>query len=313
MRQTPIATQPKTYAQPLHCLDKTAQISYDGMVMDVLGGSDMQRVTNARIAQLLLCTAWLAATTAWADCVDTVRLSAQEKDFYLRANAVLKSLLRPAPQADKLRASDSVTDPGDIETCKADKKQGDFTVGVSRKYIWPDPKGNMADSVVTLNLAINATKFDTAATQYEGAFGSPSPTRSAGLKVYNVVWSLTGSSYGIAAQTETLRASLAEGLERDRMEKLVGRPLPSVAESDALAKKAASTRLLSSSVAPATTTAAPIAPNRTAVASPSAAPAAVAAVAAVPAAPSEPAAAPAPDTVKEVTDSIQKLRNLFGR
>jgi hypothetical protein len=264
----------------------------------------MHWTNSAKFAQLLLCTACLTATTAWADCVDTVRLSAQERDFYLRANAVLKSLLRPAPQADKLRANDSVTDPGDIQTCKDDKKLGDFTVGVSRKYIWPDPKGNMADSVVTLNLAINATKFDSSGTQYQGAFGSPSTNRSAGLKVHNVVWSLTGSSFGIAAQTETLRASLAEGLERDRMEKLVGRPLPNVAESDALAKKAAPTTLLSSSAAPA---AAPIAPNRTTALSPSAAPAAV------PAVPTEPAAAPAPDPVKEVTDSIQKLRGLFGR
>jgi hypothetical protein len=270
----------------------------------------MHRFNYAKFAQLLLCTACLTATTAWADCVDTVRLSAQERDFYLRANAVLKSLLRPAPQADKLRANDSVTDPGDIQTCKDDKKLGDFTVGVSRKYIWPDPKGNMADSVVTLNLAINATKFDSSGTQYQGAFGSPSTNRSAGLKVHNVVWSLTGSSFGIAAQTETLRASLAEGLERDRMEKLVGRPLPSVAESDALAKKAAPTTLLSSSAAPTAATAAPIAPNRTTAPGPSAAPAAVAAA---PAAPSEPAAAPAPDPIKEVTDSIQKLRGLFGR
>ena len=260
----------------------------------------MQQRFAKNLSGLLVGAALLCASTARADCVDTVGLTPQEKDFYQRANAVLKSLLRPPPAADKLWSADSMSDPNNIEVCKSDKKPGNFTVVVSRKYVWPDPKGNMADAVVTLRLAINADKFDASDAKYSGAYGSPSPTRSAGLKVQNVVWALDGSSYGIAAQIETLRASLAEGLERDRMEKLLGRPLPSVAESEALAKKAAPTKMLASEPA------APVAPAaaaNTQVASPSP----------VVAAPEAPAPASPADMVKSLGDSFQKLRGLLGQ
>lgn len=256
------------------------------------------------LKKFLLCAALVFTASAQADCVDTVGLTPQEKDFYQRANAALKSLLRPPPVADKLWSSDSAVDPGQIEVCKSDKKPGNFSVSVSRKYVWPDPKGNMADSVVTLNVAMNVEKFESIDPNYSGTFGSPSPARSAGLKVQNVVWSLTGSGYGIAAQTETLRASLAEGLERDRMERLVGKPLPSVAESEALAKKAAPSKMLAAAAsAPAANTQA----SNTAppVAAPSPSPS--------PASPETPSAASAVDMVKGLGDSLQKLRGLLGQ
>ena len=272
------------------------------------------------LAAVLFCT-----TPAWADCVDTVGLTPQEKDFYQRANAALKSLLRTPPVADKLWSSDSVTDPGQIEVCKSDKKPGNFSVTVSRKYVWPDPKGNMADSVATLSLTINAEKFDLKEPNYSGAFGSPSPSRSAGLKVYNVVWSLTASSYGIAAQTETLRASLADGLERDRMERLVGKPLPPAAESEALGRKAPPTKMLAAAPVTPTSSAANASPTPA-----SAAPAnsqsgaagtisgitgntSTGAVATQPSAPETPAAPSAVDMVKGLGDSLQKLRGLLGQ
>jgi hypothetical protein len=281
----------------------------------------MQQRFAKNMSGLLVGAALLCASVARADCADTVGLTPQEKDFYQRANAVLKSLLRPPPVADKLWSADSMSDPNGIEVCKSDKKPGNFTVVVSRKYVWPDPKGNMADAVVTLRLVINADKFDASDAKYSGAYGSPSPTRSAGLKVQNVVWALDGSSYGIAAQIETLRASLADGLERDRMEKLLGRPLPSVAESEALAKKAAPTKMLAS--APA---AAPASPSAAAqpVTQPAAQPAApvtpaaaantqVASPSPVLAAPEAPAAASPAEMVKSLGDSFQKLRGLLGQ
>lgn len=271
-------------------------------------------------ANVLLSATLMCGASAWADCVDTVGLTPQEKDFYQRANAALKSLLRTPPVADKLWSSDSVTDPGQIEVCKTDKKPGNFTVTVSRKYVWPDPKGNMADSVVTLSLAINADKFDLKEPNYSGAFGSPSPTRSAGLKVQNVVWSLYGANYGIAAQTETLRASLAEGLERERMERMVGKPLPSVAESEALAKKALPTKMLAAApvvgpaAAPVNVTTSPAQPPSANLPSANANASTSAGGGAAPTpAPEAPAAASAVDMVKGLGDSLQKLRGLLGQ
>lgn len=252
-----------------------------------------------------------AGGVAWADCVDTVGLTPPERDFYLRANAALKSLLPPRPVADGLWHADTANESGQIEVCKSDKRQGNFSPVVKRKYVWPDPKKNAADSVVTLILTINAPKFESREDRYSGSFGAPSASRSGGLKVQNLTWELSGSSYGIASQIETLRASLAARLERDRMEKLVGSPLPTVAESDSLAKKAAPTVLLAS--AAADQSAAPAqnpgnAPLQTAVVAAPAAPANINGPA-----PTGAATPSAADTVKDVTGNVQKLRSLFGK
>ena len=250
----------------------------------------------------------LLSAAVHADCVDTVRLNAQEREFYLRANAALKSLLRPPPAVERIRFDDSITDPSQIEVCKGDKKPGDFTVGVRRIYVWPDPKGNAADTAVTLQLAINVRSFDSRADNYTGNYGSPSPDRSAGLKVNNVEWKVTDSGYGLPAQNETLRASIAAALERDRLQSLVGRPLPSVAESDAIARKAGPTPLVQAQRTP------PVAPADTATgaATPSSAAAPASALPAPP--PVATASPPTPaDTVKDVVNTLQNLRGLFGR
>ncbi len=259
----------------------------------------------------LLCVGLLGAGAgAWADCVDTVGLTPPERDFYLRANAALKALLPPQPVADGIWHADTLNESGQMEVCKGDKKPGNFSPVVSRKYVWPDPKKNMADAVVTLSLTINAPTFESKDGRYSGIFGAPSAARSAGLKVQNVTWALSGSSYGIASQIETLRASLAARLERERLESLVGRPLPTVAESDSAAKKAAPTVLLAS--APAEPVAAPAAAQGpgNAAAQPAATAATPSTNAPAPAA----AAAPAPvNTVNDVAGTVQKLRGLFGK
>lgn len=250
---------------------------------------------------LALAVVFFYASGAYADCVDTVPLSAQERDFYMRANAVLKSFLRPAPSVERIRSDDSVTDPAQLSSCKGDKKVGDFTPEVSRKYIWPDPKGNAADTVITLTIAINVRSFDNRAGNYAGgAYGSPSPGRSAGLKVINVEWKLTDAGRGVQSQRDALRTSLAAVIDRQRIEGLVGRPLPSMAESDVMAKKAGPTQLV---------TPAPSAPAAVAMPASGAA-AALPSPAGTGAAPSTP---PPTDAVKDAVDTVQKLRGLFGR
>ena len=253
--------------------------------------------TRITLRRLILAMVFFHASAVHADCVDTVPLSAQERDFILRANAALKNFLPAAPSAEGLRSSDSETNPGHFNACKGEKKTGDFHVEVSRHYIWPDPKKHFADTSVTVKFAMNVKSFAAPAGSYSGAYGSPSPGRSAGLTVNNVEWKVDAASYGVPAQRESLRASLAAVIERDRLAALVGKPLPSVAASTAM-KKAGPTPL----IAP------PSAPTSSAPASAAAAPAATGS------APPAPAPAPAPtDALKDAADTVQKLRGLFGR
>ncbi len=250
------------------------------------------RLTPA-ITQVLLMFGLLTSSIfAHADCVDTVPLNAQEKAFYSRANAALISLLRPAPASEKIRTVDASTNPSDIETCKGDKKSGDFVVHVSRKYIWPDPKGNSADTAITLQLAINVTKFDTSDANYIGAYGNPSPEKSAGMKVNNVEWRVLDSGYGVQSQRDSLRASLANSLDRKRLEALPGKPLPTAAESEAYAKKAAPTELVA--VAPSVTST--VTSTTTGAGQLKSLDSAISV-----------------DSVKSAADSVQKLKGLFGR
>jgi hypothetical protein len=257
-----------------------------------------------RFALAIVC---LYAAGAHADCVDTVSLSPAERDFHVRANAALNSFLRPAPAGENIRSQDSMTDPQGIQVCKGDKKPGDFTVRVQRQYVWPDPKKHFADTAITLELVINTQSFGKSLGNYSGTYGSPNPGRSAGLQVHNVEWRVSDAGYGVQAQRDSLRASIAAALERERLQGLVGRPLPSVAESVAMAKKAPPTQLVTPpSPAPAVTTST-AGPASAAPAAPAASP--------PPASPSGAApSAPAPaDSVKDAADAVQKLRGLFGR
>ena len=262
--------------------------------------------TRARKVRLNVALAVLALASpllAWADCVDTVGLSAAERDFHIRATAALKSFLPPAPAGENIRSGDSVTDPNGIQACKGEKKPGDFSVQVQRKYIWPDPKKNSADTAVTLELVINASSFGKSLGDHSGAYGSPSPARSAGLQVHNVEWKVSAAGYGVQAQGDSLTASIGAVVDRERLQALVGRPLPSVAASDAIARKIPPTQLVS------------VAPPGPAAAVSTGSPAAVS-----PAVAPQPArtvgAAPPPsstDSVRDATDAVQKLRGLFGR
>ncbi len=254
-------------------------------------------ITLATLRRIFLALLFFHATGVYADCVDTVPLNAQERDFILRVNAALKNFLPTAPVAEGLRTGDTETNPGHFNVCKGEKKAGNFSVVVSRKYIWPDPKKHSADTSVTVSIAVNVKSFAAPAGNYSGAYGSPSPGLSAGLTVNNVEWKVDAASYGVPAQRESLRASLAAVIERDRLAALVGKPLPSVAASAAMPKKAGPTPLITPE--PATAAAATPASSATAP-SPASSPSAP--------------AAPAPaDTLKDAADTVQKLRGLFGR
>ena len=250
---------------------------------------------------LAIAAACFYMSSADADCVDTVGLNAAERDFYNRANSALKSFLPPAPPGENTWSADSMTAPQSINVCKGDKKPGDFTVEVQRKYIWPDPKKHFADTAVILALSINARSFDKNPGTHSGAYGSPSPTRSADLKVHNVTWNVSAGS-GVQAQGDSLRASITAAVDRERLQRLVGRPLPTAAESEAMAKKLPPTPLI---------TPAPAAPAVAATTSAGSAPAAATQPSAAPPSAPAPASAPAAptptDTAKEAIDTVQKI------
>ena len=143
-----------------------------------------------------------------------------------------------------------------------------------------------------------------------GSHGVASPGKSVGLKVHNVAWSAVGAD-------GTLRQALAAAMERARLQSLVGQPLPSEAESSAVAAKTmppvvpdlpATALAAAPGPGPATTTAATPGALTAATVKPArAAPAA-------PAAPATPPAQPtAAESAKRAVDAVNQLRGLFGR
>jgi hypothetical protein len=227
-----------------------------------------------RLAAGILVLGWPAL--AWADCVDTRKATAAEADFHGRAMAALLAALPPVPVGGKLQNADSVTSLG--QQCKG--VTGDFVLKASRFY-----ELDWRKSIVSV--AINARELPaTDGGVLSAAYGTASPKLSAALTVNNVVWQVSGSD-------SPLRKMLADSMDRTRLQALVGKPLPSVADSQALAAKA-----VPAAQAAAAKPAVPANPS-----APAAAPS-------QPAAPTQPAAS---EPMKDAVDTVNKLRGLFGR
>ena len=200
-------------------------------------------VTLTVFRHVALASMLLVAPRVYAECTGLEYMTAAEKDFYVRADAALKSFLPPKPQAEDIRVfgKDETRDPKSINWCAGKKVAGGFNVWVHREYIWPDIKKFGADAVVLLTLTINAKSFGDGKAngnvdgRFAGAYGTPSPRLSEGLTVRNVVWEVAAG--GVEAQKNALRDAVAAVLDNKRLEALVGHPLPSVAESEANAKK----------------------------------------------------------------------------
>ena len=224
---------------------------------------------------MLLALAW--PVLANADCVDTRRASAAETEFHSRAMAALVAALPPVPVGGKLQNPDSVTSLG--QQCKG--VTGDFNLEVSRFY-----ELNFRKSIVTVS--INVRQLPVSAAGSFAAYGLASPSRSAALRVNNVVWTVTGSD-------SPLRQTLSDAIDRNRLEALVGKPLPSVAESRALAAQAVPATVAGVAAAPTAQTA-----NQPATLS------------GLPetSAPAQPAVS---EPLKDAVDAVNKLRGLFGR
>lgn len=219
---------------------------------------------------------------ALADCVDTRKATAGETEFFNRGMAAILAALPPVPVGGKLQNKDSVPTLG--QQCAG--TTGDFSLQASRFY-----EHNYRKAIVSV--AINATRLPTTDAGLSAAYGPASPRRSAGLKVNNVVWTVSGSD-------SPLRQALVDQIDRARLEAMVGKPLPSVAESQALAAQAVPATVAGAASVPN----APAAPSQTA-SQPTAANS--------PSAPAPAGQASSSDAVKDTVDTVNKLRGLFGR
>ncbi len=217
------------------------------------------------------------AAPAWADCVDTRKPTAAEMEFHSRAVAALVAALPPVPVGGKLQNKDSLPTLGSNQCVGA---TGDFSVQASRFY-------ELNNRKAIVEVAMNVRQLP-AAGALVATYGPASPKLSAGLKVNNVMSRVSGSD-------SPLRQALVDGIDRARLEAMVGKPLPSVAESQALAAQA-----VPATVA-ATATAAPATPTATQP------------VASSPSAPAGSGQAAASEPIKDAVDTVNKLRGLFGR
>jgi hypothetical protein len=248
------------------------------LAMDVVNAKQLRCAPHrlaAGIAVLVL--GW--PVLALADCVDTRKPTAGEVDFHSRALAAIVAALPPVPAGGKLQNKDSVPTLG--QQCQG--TTGDFNLQASRFY-----ELNYRKSIVSV--AINVTQLPTA-TALSAAYGAASPKRSAGLKVNNVVWTVSGSD-------SPLRQTLVDSIDRTRLQAMVGKPLPSVAESQALAAQAVPASVGSAAAAPAPSS--PAAQSATETGAPN------------PSAPTSSGQAGASEPMKDAVDTVNKLRGLFG-
>lgn len=156
---------------------------------------------------------------------------------------------------------------------------------------------------VQVQTAMNLPRLPPAGSdESRGAYGVASPAKSAGLKVHNIVWAVEGTE-------GPLRQALAAAIDRARLQSLVGRPLPSEAESEALALQTAPVSVAAAAVGGANTpmSGADPTPATTAAATP--APPSGATTTA-PAAGNEAAAI---EPLKKAANAVDKLRGLLGR
>ena len=245
----------------------------------------------AGLAVLALCWPLVAS----ADCVDTRKPTAAELEFFRRGQAAVLAALPPLPVGAVLQYKDS--EPSIGMPC-AGGAIGDFSMEATRAY-----ELNFRKSIVSVR--INVRQLPRADPVLVGAYGQASPKRSAGLRVTNVVWEVSGSD-------SPLRQALADAIDRTRLEALVGNPLPSVAESQALAAQAVPATV---AAAPARAAPAPnVPPPQTATTQAATTQAATQPAAAPnPAVPAAPGTQPAAMPINEVVDTVNRLRGLFGR
>lgn len=254
----------------------------------------MRRPFRAAVIAVFALSLPLAAI---ADCVDGTRQpTAAEADFHQLAVAALVAALPPVPVGVTASGDDFKRLPTVGVLCggKDGHKVGQFDVVAKRFYVLRDPR--LAEQRAEVRLTTNVAKLPASANVPFAAYGAASPRHSADFKVNNVVWAVMGPE-------TRLRQALADAIDRAYVQSLVGKPLPTVAASEAFAARAVPVTVAGTAPAPAAAVPASAGAPQPAAQS-------MEAKSPVPAAPAQP---PASDPVKDAADTVNKLRGLFGR
>lgn len=159
---------------------------------------------------------------------------------------------------------------------------------------------DLVSQKVDIVLGMNLQRLPRASTD-NSSYGAASPGKSVGLKVHNVGITVGGTD-------GPLRQALAGAIDRARLQALVGKPLPSAAESEAYA-----TRAVPVTVADLPAGAVPVTPMTTASRAATAPAAAAPMPPAPPAATAPTAPEPATEPIKKAVDAVNMFRGLLGR
>ena len=178
---------------------------------------------------------------------------------------------------------------------------------LDRRRIAIDLVSQKVEIVIGMNLQRLPRASTIDSSGVHDAFGAASSGKSVGLKVHNLSFSVLGPD-------GPLRQALAAAMDRARLQALLGKPLPSEAESEAVAAKTTPTVVPDMLVGAPTSTASTIEPTSTTTAAPgSARTTAAERTVAAPATAPAPAPPPAAEPVKKAADAVNMLRGLLGR
>ena len=289
--------------------------------------------------------ACMASSPAFADC--TLRATRPaETAFNSRAMAALVAALPPVPAGVVevgAKPYDFKNAPAIDEVLCEGTKEGEFSVTARRQYIRKHSEAerrqlqaqydaltaqfhafkpqtreldqrriaiDLVSQKVDIVIGMNLQRLPMANDRtVVGSHGTASPGKGVGLKVHNVAWSAVGSD-------GPLRQALAAAIDRARLQALVGKPLPSEAESEAVAAKvtlAVVTEMLAGAPASAAPTIEPTSSTTANAAPGTARTTAVARGTAASATAPAPAAPPAAEPVKKAAETVNLLRGLLGR
>ena len=249
--------------------------------------------------------------------------AAEQQVLRQQSNAAWQAMRDAEKAGDKTaaQASDakyrSLRDQADaIDAQHKDRVQSQLSE-LDRRRIAIELERQQVDIVVSMNLQRLPRTGSNDTGGIDDSFGASSPGKSTGLKVHNV-------SFGVRGADGTLRKALIANIDRARLQSLVGKPLPSEAESEAVAANAVPTQVpdlpasaladasdstVSATSTPATSATTPATATTAVAAGPAAPPAQPPATT-----PAQPPAQPlAAEAAKKAAEAANLLRGLFGR
>ena len=240
---------------------------------------------------------------------------AEEKALRQQSNAAYQAMRDAEKAGDKAAAKErdaeyrALRNQADgVETQHRESVKAQ-TSELDKRRIAIELERQTAYVVLSMNLQrLPAARTDNSS----GAYGAASRGMSAGLQMHNVSFSVDG----VNGVDGSLRQALSGAIDSARLQALVGKPLPSVAQSEAYAAAAVAVTvpdiamdgMPAAPVSSASTGASPPSPSSSSAPAPAPAPAPARQAAAAPKPPG-----PAADPLKKGLEAVNMLRGLLGR